>query len=194
MSGWAVVWMPLSDVGLCAALDAGRLSVEPLYPNDIQPCSIDLHLSPVHVEPRTDGVNDPVRMDGQGNTFDADAYDGGRIVVNPGEFLLCSTVESVALGTDLMGRVDGKSTLGRWGVGIHVTAGIIDPGFRGTITLEVVNHSASPVVLTAGMPVAQLIIEELDQPVRRGYGGAGNHYQFQSGPQLPKRIGVDRCR
>lgn len=97
---------------------------------------------------------------------------------------LASTKETITLGPGYAAQIGGKSSLGRLGLTVHQTAGFIDPGFHGQITLELVNLGSRPIVLTEGMRIAQLTIWTLDQPAERPYGHAalGSHYQGQHGP------------
>lgn len=103
--------------------------------------------------------------------------------LKPGQFILATTLEYVEIPDWLAGQVDGKSTLGRQGVMVHVTAGFIDPGFKGRITLEIKNIGYETIALTAGMKVCQLILHKLSSPALRPYGhlDLGSKYQFQSG-------------
>lgn len=104
--------------------------------------------------------------------------------LHPGDFWLASTVETVQMPTDLVAMVNGKSSLGRKGLVIHQTAGFIDPGFKGQVTLELSNVSAKPIRLTTWMPICQLVFMQMDGPADRPYGsdGLGSHYQGQRGP------------
>jgi dCTP deaminase len=103
-------------------------------------------------------------------------------VLHPGEFVLASTLEKVELSPHLAARLEGKSSLGRLGLVVHSTAGWIDPGFRGTVTLELSNVSRLPIRLHPGMRIGQLCLFYLLSPARRPYGTRGNHYQDQQGP------------
>lgn len=157
----------LSDVDLRAALADGALAIDPV-PADkaIQPASIELHLGREY-QP-VDGFL----------AFTADRY-----WLEPHEFVLAHTDETVTIGDALVGQLHGKSTLGRLGLAVHITAGLIDPGFSGQITLELFNCSPVAVELTAGMPIAQLTVEPLSTPAARPYGHPelGSHYQGQAG-------------
>lgn len=157
----------LSDRDLRHALHAGDLTVTPLQAGAVQPASIDLRLGDQLATP--DGAPYPI---------------GGGCWLNPGVFLLGHTAETIGLSPALAARLEGKSTLGRRGLVVHVTAGFIDPGFRGQITLELANLSADPVWLEAGMRVSQLSVYRLSSPAAVPYGSAalGSHYQGQSGP------------
>ena len=110
--------------------------------------------------------------------------DGGHFVLHPGEFVLGSTFERVALPDDLVGRLEGKSSLGRVGLIIHSTAGYVDPGFEGQITLELSNVATVPILLYPGMRVAQISFLTMTTPAARPYASPGldSHYQGQRGP------------
>lgn len=104
-----------------------------------------------------------------------------NITLNPLEFKLASTLEYVSMCDYFVGRVEGKSSLGRLGLGVHITAGFIDPGFQGNITLELFNFSDKVISLSKGDFVCQLCLEELDEITQKVYGECGNHYQGQTG-------------
>ena len=110
----------------------------------------------------------------------------GQYPLMPNQFILASTVEKVFIPHDLCGRADGKSSIGRRGVGIHVTAGLLDAGWEGQITLEVTNSSSYVFWLKPGMKICQLTFEQLTSPAERPYGHPelGSHYQSQSGPTV----------
>ena len=141
--------------------------VNPLNPEDIQPNSIDLHLG--ETLKRLDGVDIDLTQ--------------SSYKLKPNEFLLGSTMERVHVPFDLTARVDGKSSLGRLGIMIHSTAGMIDAGFTGDITLEIKNISDKPFELVHGDTVCQILFETLTTPVDRPYGtdGLGSHYQHSNG-------------
>lgn len=159
--------MILSDRDLRTELAGGGLTITPPPDDwDIQPASIELHL----------GTNF-TPIDGW-PAFEADLY-----WLRPGGFLLGHTTETVGIGEHLVGQLNGKSTLGRLGLAIHITAGFIDPGFRGQITLELFNSSADDIELAAGMAIGQLVVMRLSSPAERPYGhpDLGSHYQGQQG-------------
>lgn len=133
----------------------------------IQPASVDLHL---HKYLKN--------LDGEYHNLGMNDY-----VLSPGEFILGSTSEYVTIPRDLVAQVDGKSSLGRLGIAIHITAGFIDPDFKGNITLEIKNTSNKPFVLKEDMPIAQIVFFTLTSPVERGYGddGLNSHYQDSDG-------------
>ncbi len=166
--------MILSDRDILWAMDGGRVSIYPFNKNDVQPCSIDLHLG-----------NSFAKND---KRFFSQEYE-----IQPGEFILATTDESVVIGDDLLGRLEGKSSIARLGLIIHTTAGFIDPGFRGQITLEIANLSNKPITLKAKQPIAQICFEELSSSCVRPYGsqGLGSHYQNQRGA-TPSRFSPSR--
>jgi len=175
----------LSDGDLRKELAAGRLGLEPLDEAMIQPSSIDVRLDRffrvfnntryTHIDPRQqqDDLTTLVETD-----------DDQPFVLHPGEFVLGSTFESVQLPDDLAGRLEGKSSLGRLGLLTHSTAGFIDPGFTGHITLELSNVANLPITLWPGMKIGQLCLFRLTSPAEHPYGStaAGSRYQGQRGP------------
>ncbi|AXK87329.1 dCTP deaminase [Nocardia farcinica] len=177
--------MLLSDRDIRAEIAAGRLGVEPLLENLIQPSSIDVRLDRMfrvfdnsrytHIDPaqRQDELTSLVEP-GEGEPF----------VLHPGEFVLGSTLEVCTLPDDLAGRLEGKSSLGRLGLLTHSTAGFIDPGFSGHITLELSNVANLPITLWPGMKIGQLCLFRLSSPAEHPYGSAaaGSKYQGQRGP------------
>ena len=172
----------LSDGTIRRLLDEGRVKVEPFDEAMIQPASIDLKLGPsfrVFHNFRVEAIDlaDPP----QGLTEHVEIDDETPFVVHPGEFVLGRTAEYVEMPDDLVARVEGKSSLGRLGLIVHATAGFVDPGFKGTLTLEITNLTRVPIKLWAGKPIAQLSVMALDRPAERPYGhpDLGSHYQGQ---------------
>ncbi|GAA3364644.1 MULTISPECIES: dCTP deaminase [Saccharopolyspora] len=177
--------MLLSDRDLRAELDQGRLELEPFDVAMIQPSSIDVRLDRffrvfdnskyTHIDPsqQQDELTSPVEVTGE-----------DPFVLHPGEFVLGSTFEAVRLPDDLAGRLEGKSSLGRLGLLTHSTAGFIDPGFTGHITLELSNVANLPITLWPGMKIGQLCLFRLSSPAEHPYGTtrAGSRYQGQRGP------------
>ncbi|MFC4854997.1 dCTP deaminase [Actinophytocola glycyrrhizae] len=177
--------MLLSDGDLRKELAAGRLGLDPLDEAMIQPSSVDVRLDRffrvfnntryTHIDPRQqqDDLTTMVEADGD-----------EPFVLHPGEFVLGSTFESVNLPDDLAGRLEGKSSLGRLGLLTHSTAGFIDPGFTGHITLELSNVANLPITLWPGMKIGQLCLFRLTSPAEHPYGSdaAGSRYQGQRGP------------
>ncbi|MBA2554369.1 MAG: dCTP deaminase [Geodermatophilaceae bacterium] len=177
--------MLLSDRDLRAEVDAGRLALEPYDAGLVQPSSIDVRLDRffrvfnnsryTHIDPaeQQDELTTLVEPDGD------EAF-----VLHPGEFVLGSTLEVVSLPDDLAGRLEGKSSLGRLGLLTHSTAGFIDPGFSGHITLELSNVANLPIMLWPGMKIGQLCLFRLSSPAEYPYGSEiyGSRYQGQRGP------------
>ena len=189
--------MILSDRDIKQALNSGDLVIEPLEDEaaQIQPASVDLRLGDEFV-----GFQDLEFDEGY---FDlgfsrADDYctrlplnETEGFVILPGEFVLGTTIEIVKLPDYLVGRVDGRSSIGRMGILIHATAGFIDPGFEGKITLEISNIGIFPVMLRPGMRFCQISFEQLTTRAERPYGtGRGSKYQGQTGV-TPSRIHSD---
>ncbi len=178
--------MVLSDRSIKAEIEKGRIVIQPLDPLCIQPASVDVHL---HRELRV--------FSGRGYGLCLDpriAIDDRTEVrhipedepyeLKPGEFLLGSTLEYVALPSDIVGRLEGKSSLGRIGLMVHSTAGFVDPGWKGNLTLELSNVSGFPICLSHGIAIGQISFLQLSTPADRPYGsaGLGSKYQGQVGP------------
>ena len=169
--------MILSDAGLYRALQNGDLIVSPIEENQIQPASIDLRLD------RT-----LLNLDGE----EFDIFDESYLL-QPNEFILGSTLEYVEIPSTMVGIVDGRSSIGRLGVMIHITAGYIDAGYCGNITLEIYNVSNKPFKLKYGDSICQLVIELLNEPCIRPYGtsGLGSKYHCSDGVVASKYQEVD---
>ena len=177
--------MLLSDGDLRKELAAGRMGLEPFDEAMVQPSSIDVRLDRffrvfnntryTHIDPRQ-------QQDDLTTMVEAD--DDAPFVLHPGEFVLGSTFEAVSLPDDLAGRLEGKSSLGRLGLLTHSTAGFIDPGFSGHITLELSNVANLPITLWPGMKIGQLCLFRLSSAAEHPYGSsaAGSRYQNQRGP------------
>lgn len=177
--------MLLSDRDIRAALDEGRICLEPLDRALVQPASIDVRLDCVFrlFDNHKYAVIDPA-IDQPGLTRTVEVRDDEPFVLHPGEFVLGATRELVTLGDDIAARLEGKSSLGRLGLLTHSTAGFIDPGFSGHVTLELSNTATMPILLYPGMRVGQLCFFNLTGPAEVPYGSAalGSHYQGQRGP------------
>ncbi len=177
--------MILSDRSIREALESGRISIDPLEPANIQPSSVDLRLDRFFrvFRNHTHRVID-VKENQEDLTELVEISDGAAFILHPGEFVLGSTAERVSLGDDLVGRIEGKSSLGRLGLLIHSTAGFIDPGFDGHITLELSNVANLPITLYAGMRVGQVSFLNMTTPADNPYGSTsiGSKYQGQRGP------------
>lgn len=185
--------MILSDRDIRAAMQRleNPLIIDPGFaPERLQPASLELTLAP-------DVLAETVfyRRDKYGNRIKQvrrepltlcmeQCPSDHHIYLHPGDFWLASTAETMQIPTDLVAQVNGKSSLGRLGLVIHQTAGFIDPGFKGQITLELSNVSHNPIRLTTSMPVCQLVFFQMTSPAQRPYGsaGLGSHYQGQRGP------------
>lgn len=175
----------LSDRTLREQLAAGRIVVDPLDESLIQPSSIDVRISNMFrvFRNHTRGVID-VKEDMEDLTEPIEIPDDDAFMLHPGEFVLGSTHERVAVPDDLVGRVEGKSSLGRLGLLIHSTAGFIDAGFDGHITLELANVASLPITLYPRMKIGQISFMQMTTPADHPYGSGakGSKYQGQRGP------------
>lgn len=177
--------MLLSDRDIATSLDSGRIQLDPLDRSLIQPASIDVRLDRLfrlfdnHRYP----VIDPA-AEQPGLTRLIDVGPDEPFVLHPGEFVLGATYEVVTLGHDIAARLEGKSSLGRLGLLTHSTAGFIDPGFSGHVTLELSNTATMPILLYPGMKIGQLCFFDLSSAAEHPYGSTtiGSHYQGQRGP------------
>jgi len=177
----------LSDRDIRVELDAGRVALDPWDPAMIQPSSIDVRLDRYfrlfdnHKYPYIDPAQEQPELT---RLVEVDPKVEDRFVLHPGEFVLGSTLEQVTLPDDLAARVEGKSSLGRLGLLTHATAGFVDPGFSGHVTLELSNVATLPILLYPGMKIGQLCFFRLSSPSEKPYGsgGYGSHYQGQRGP------------
>lgn len=175
----------LSDGDLRRAIAAGEIGVDPFNDEDIQPASIDLHLDKSFRVFRNNryGFIDP-SVDQPGLT-ELEVVSGAEpFMLHPSEFVLGQTLERISVGSALLGRLDGKSSLGRLGLLIHSTAGYVDPGWVGNLTLELGNVASLPIALYPGMKIGQISFHRMSSPVERPYGSAALHsrYQGQSEP------------
>jgi dCTP deaminase len=180
----------LSDRTIKEALASGRLRIEPLDEAAIQPASVDLRLdSAFRVFKTTTRAYVDVAQDVDDLTELVEISPEEPFVIQPGTFCLGSTVETITLADDVVARVDGKSSLGRLGLLVHATAGYVDPGWTGRLTLELSNQSQMPIALYYEMRIAQISFIEMTTPVDRPYGhkDLGSKYQGQTGP-TPSRI------
>ena len=181
--------MILSDRSIREAIDAGRIVIDPLGEGAVQPSSVDLRLDDSfrvfrnhtlgHIDVKRD-------LSALTTLVDADADD--PFILHPGEFVLGATLERVALPDDLVARLEGKSSLGRLGLLIHSTAGFVDPGFDGQLTLELSNVSNLPITLYPGMRIGQISFQQMTTPADTPYGSKelGSKYHGQRGP-VPSR-------
>ena len=177
--------MILSDRSLREQIDAGRIVIEPFDPSLIQPSSIDVKIGNLFrvFRNHTAAVID-VKQNQEDLTELITIRDGDAFMLHPGEFVLGSTVERIGVPDDLVGRVEGKSSLGRLGLIIHSTAGFIDAGFDGHITLELTNIATLPITLYPGMKIGQISFIRMTTPADHPYGSGevGSKYQGQRGP------------
>lgn len=181
--------MLLSDRDIRSAISSGELGIEPFAAENVQPSSVDVCMDRffrvfnnskyTHIDPKLqqDELTSLVEVE-----------EGDPFVLHPGEFVLASTLERFTLPANLAGRLEGKSSLGRLGLLTHSTAGFIDPGFSGYITLELSNVANLPIVLWPGMKVGQLALFKMSSPAETPYGAGalGSKYQGQRGPTPSK--------
>ncbi|NLU75927.1 dCTP deaminase [Streptomyces sp. HNM0575] len=177
--------MLLSDKDIRAEIDAGRVRIDPYDPAMVQPSSIDVRLDRYfrvfenhrypHIDPAVEQPDLTRLIEAQGDE---------PFILHPGEFALASSYEVVTLPDDIASRLEGKSSLGRLGLLTHSTAGFIDPGFSGHVTLELSNVATLPMKLWPGMKIGQLCMFRLTSPTENPYGSAvhGSRYQGQRGP------------
>ena len=177
--------MLLSDRDIRAQLEAGRIALTPSDPEMVQPSSVDVRLDRFfrlfdnHKYPVIDPSEDQPELT---RLIEADPKEG--FILHPGEFVLGSTYELVGLPDDIAARLEGKSSLGRLGLLTHSTAGFIDPGFEGHITLELSNVATLPIRLWPGMKIGQLCFFQLSSPAEKPYGAGAtfSRYLGQRGP------------
>ena len=177
--------MVLSDRTIARLLGEGRIEIDPYDPSLLQPSSVDVRVDRyfrvfhnarypfIDVKQPQDALTEEVEVDGD-----------EPFILHPGEFVLGSTLERVRLPDDLVARLEGKSSLGRLGLLIHSTAGFIDPGFDGHVTLELSNVANLPIALYYGMKIGQISFFKMSSAVDRPYGSPelGSKYQGQQGP------------
>lgn len=183
--------MLLSDCDIRAEIDTGQISLDPYTPEMIQPASIDVRLDRTfrvfenHRYPNIDPAEEQPELTRPVEPIGADPF-----ILHPGEFVLGATYEQLALGAMIAARLEGKSSLGRLGLLTHSTAGFVDPGFRGHVTLELSNVATLPIKLWPGMKIGQFCFFRLSSAAEFPYGSdaAGSRYQGQRGP-TPSRSG-----
>ena len=181
--------MLLSDKDIKLEIEKGRVVLEPYDPNMIQPSSVDVRLDRIF---RTFENHKYAHIDPSENqpelTREVETVGAEPFILHPGEFVLGSTYEVITLPDDIAGRLEGKSSLGRLGLLTHSTAGFIDPGFSGHVTLELSNVATLPIKLWPGMKIGQLCLFRLSSPAEHPYGSAiyGSRYQGQRGPTPSK--------
>jgi dCTP deaminase len=181
----------LSDRTIRAEIEAGRIIIEPFEEDLVQPSSVDVRVDSrfrvfhnarypyIDVRQPMDDLTELVEVSGREQPF----------ILHPGEFVLGQTLEQVTLPHDLVARLEGKSSLGRLGLLIHSTAGFVDSGFSGNLTLELSNVANLPITIYQGMPIGQISFMRMDGPVERPYGSSetGSKYQGQAEP-TPSRF------
>ncbi len=178
--------MLLSDRDIRAEVAEGRIRLEPWDPAMVQPSSVDVHLDRYfrlfdnHRYPYIDPAQEQPELTRLVEVGESD----DSLVLHPGEFVLGSSLEILSIADDLAARVEGKSSLGRLGLLTHATAGFVDPGFSGHVTLELSNVATLPIVLYPGMKIGQLCFFRLTSTAENPYGSnvSGSHYQDQRGP------------
>jgi dCTP deaminase len=172
----------LSDGTIRRLVAEGRMRIDPWDEAMLQPASVDVRLGRSfrvfhnHRATAIDLADPPTNL-----TEHVAVAEGESFVIHPGEFVLGRTEEWVELPDDIVSRIEGKSSVGRLGLIVHATAGFVDPGFKGTLTLEITNLTRVPIKLYAGLPIAQLSFMALDAPAEHPYGSQalGSHYQGQ---------------
>ena len=175
--------MIFSDRSIKEAIETGRIEIDPFDPSFVQPSSVDLRVDRVfavfenhrypHIDPRAD----------QDDLTKEVAVEGDEpFILHPGEFVLGATYERVRLGNDIVARLEGKSSLGRLGLLIHSTAGFVDPGFDGYLTLELSNVANLPIAIYPKMKIGQISFYQMTTDHPYGSSEAGSKYQGQRGP------------
>jgi dCTP deaminase len=182
--------MVLSDRTIREEIGAGRLVFDPFDPDLIQPSSVDMRADGrfrVFHNARYPFIDVREPMDDLTELIEVP--DDEPFILHPGEFVLGQTLERVTLPDDLVARLEGKSSIGRLGLLIHSTAGFVDPGFTGNLTLELSNVANLPITIYRRMPIGQISFMRMDAPVERPYGTAeaGSKYQGQTEP-TPSRF------
>ena len=187
---YAAAPVVLSDRTIREEIESGRIVIDPFEPSNVQPSSVDVRVDRqfrvfhnarypyIDVRQPMDDLTELVEVSGE-----------EPFILHPGEFVLGQTLERVTLPDDLVARLEGKSSLGRLGLLIHSTAGFVDSGFSGNLTLELSNVANLPITIYYGMPIGQISFMRMDGPVERPYGTreAGSKYQGQAEP-TPSRF------
>jgi dCTP deaminase len=180
----------LSDRTIRAEIEAGRIAIAPFDPALVQPSSVDVRVDRrfrVFHNARYPYIDVRAPMEGLTELVETDEDE--PFILHPGEFVLGQTLEQVTLPEDLVARLEGKSSLGRLGLLIHSTAGFVDAGFSGNLTLELSNVANLPITIYYGMPIGQISFMRMDGPVEHPYGSrtTGSKYQGQAEP-TPSRF------
>lgn len=171
--------MILSDKDIKKRLGGGDLAIEPFNRDNVEPSSVDLRLGSEFKYVVIDKEKPSIDLETGNKPEHVEESD--EVVLSPGDFVLATTMERVEIPDDLVGKVLGRSSLGRLGLSVHQTAGYIDPGFEGQITLELSNCGPAPVRLSEGQRICQIVFTELSSPAERPYGHEKSQYQGQSG-------------
>jgi dCTP deaminase len=177
--------MILSDVTIREEIKAGRIQIDPFDESCIQPSSVDLHVDAqfrVFANSRYPYID--VRREMPDLTELVEVAEGDPFILHPGEFVLGSTLERIGIPDDMVARLEGKSSLGRLGLLIHSTAGYVDPGWDGYLTLELSNVANLPITIYPAMKIGQISFFRLSTPAERPYGSSQtkSKYQGQRGP------------
>ena len=182
--------MVLSDRSIRAEIESGRIVIDPFDERLVQPSSVDVRVDGrfrVFHNSRYPYID--VRRPMDDLTELVEKHGDEPFILHPGEFVLGQTLEQVTLPDDLVARLEGKSSLGRLGLLIHSTAGFVDSGFSGNLTLELSNVANLPITIYYGMPIGQISFMRMDSPVEHPYGSSatGSKYQGQAEP-TPSRF------
>ena len=181
--------MILSDRSIKEEIKNGRIIIDPYSPRDVQPASVDVHLSnKILVFNNSSAPYVDLRLEIPDLTSEIIIPDDKPFILHPGEFVLGSTLEKISIPNDIVSGIEGKSSLGRIGLMIHSTAGFIDPGWRGNLTLELANVSRLPITLYFGMRIGQISFARLTTEVDNPYGSSkiSSRYQNQTSPLASK--------
>ena len=177
--------MILSDRSIRESIESGRIEIDPLDQSAIQPSSVDLRLDRYFLEFRNHTLGHiDVKQEMEGLNELVTIPDDGVFILHPGQFVLGCTVERIHLPDDLVARLEGKSSLGRLGLLIHSTAGFVDAGWNGQLTLELSNVATLPITLYPGMAIGQISFLQMTTPADQAYGtkSVKSKYQDQKGP------------
>ncbi len=181
--------MLLSDRSIKEAIKAGKIVIKPFFEECVQPSSIDIHLdSKFLLFNKSQHAVIDVRQKQDNLMRAVEIKEGEPFILHPGEFVLGSTLEWIKMPNDTAARIEGKSSLGRLGLLIHSTAGYVDPGWEGNLTLELSNVSPLPITLYYKMKIGQISFTQMTTPVDKPYGskGLGSHYQGQKVPMVSR--------
>lgn len=169
---------------------SGELVIEPFEKDNVEPASVDLRLGEDFKRPRrvlNKKLHEPITLDADEKQLQMEEM-SGSVELKREDFILATTKERVEIPDDMVAHVLGRSSLGRLGISVHQTAGYIDPGFTGQITLELSNHGPAPITFKEDQRICQIVFEELSSPALHPYGHEGSQYQEQSGAT---RSGMD---